>query len=70
MLEKYAEKAIGLKVYFDTQISDVHDIRPLCEVVEYAEKKNLIIMVHSSNSPVSMCELLGTLRKGDILTHA
>ena len=69
-LEKYGEKTIGIKVYFDTQISEVKDVAPLREVVEFAEKKNLIIMVHSSNSPVSMSELLGTLRKGDILTHA
>ena len=69
MLEKYEEKAVGIKVYFDTHMSDVKDIKPLCEVVEFAEKKNLIIMVHSSNSPVSMPELLGVLRKGDILTH-
>lgn len=70
MLERYGEKAVGLKVYFDTQISEVKDIKPLCEVVEFAEKKNLIIMVHSSNSPVPMQELLSVLRKGDILTHA
>ena len=70
MLGKYKEKAIGIKVYFDTQISEVKDIKPLCEVVEFAEANNLIVMVHSSNSPVSMAELLGVLRKGDILTHA
>lgn len=70
MIEKYKEKAIGIKVYFDTQLSEVNDIKPLREVVEYAEKMNLIVMVHSSNSPVPMKELLGTLRKGDILTHA
>lgn len=70
MIEKYGEKVVGIKVYFDTQISNVQDIKPLHEIVEFAEKKNLIIMVHSSNSPVSMAELLGTLRKGDILTHA
>jgi len=70
MIEKYGEKVVGIKVYFDTQISDVQDIKPLYEIVEFAEKKNFIIMVHSSNSPVSMQELLGTLRKGDILTHA
>ena len=29
-----------------------------------------MVMVHSSNSPVSMPELLSALRKGDILTHA
>ena len=70
LMEKYGKKVAGIKVYFDTQISDVQDIEPLCEVLEFAEKKNLIIMVHSSNSPVSMHTLLGTLRKGDILTHA
>ena len=69
MLGKYKEKAIGIKVCFDTQISDVQDIKPLCEIVKFAEEKNLIVMVHSSNSPVSMAELLGALRKGDILTH-
>ena len=70
MLGKYKEKAIGIKVYFDTQISEVKDIKPLCKVAEFAEANNLIVMVHSSNSPVSMAELLGVLRKGDILTHA
>ncbi len=69
-IEAFSEKVVGIKVYFDTQVSDIQDIKPLCEVVEYAEKKNLRIMVHSSNSPISMGELLGTLRKGDILTHA
>ncbi|MBQ2743757.1 MAG: amidohydrolase family protein [Oscillospiraceae bacterium] len=70
MLEKYGEKAVGIKAYFDTQVSDVKDIKPLCEAIEYAKKNKLIVMVHSSNSPVSMPELLGALRKGDILTHA
>ncbi len=70
MLKQYGEKAIGIKVYFDRQISEVTNIAPLREVVEFAEKNSLIVMVHSSNSPVSMQELLGTLRKGDILTHA
>ena len=69
-LESYGEKAVGIKVYFDTTVSDIQDIQPLCQVVEYAEKKDLRIMVHSSNSPVPMAELLGRLRKGDILTHA
>ena len=70
MLEKYGEKAVGIKVYFDTTVSDIQDIQPLCQVVEYAKKKDLRIMVHSSNSPVPMGELLEALRAGDILTHA
>lgn len=70
LLERYGEKTVGIKVYFDTSVSEVTDIKPLCEVVEFAEKRNLAVMVHSSNSPVPMSELLSVLRKGDILTHA
>ena len=69
-LEAYGEKAVGIKVYFDTTVSDIQDIQPLCQVVEYAKKKDMRIMVHSSNSPVPMGELLEALRAGDILTHA
>jgi len=70
LLERYGEKTVGIKVYFDTSVSEVTDIKPLCEAVEFAEKRNLAVMVHSSNSPVPMSELLSVLRKGDILTHA
>ena len=69
-LEDYGEKASGLKVYFDAKQPEIKDIKPLCEVVEYAEKNNLIVMVHCSNSPVPMQEIFDTLRKDDILTHA
>ena len=70
LLEKFGDKTVGIKVLFDTQVREVEDITPLCQVAKYAEQKGLPIMVHSSNSPVSMAELLGALRKGDILTHA
>ncbi len=70
MMGQYGERVAGIKVYFDTQVSDICDIQPLYEVLEFAEKKNLRIMVHSSNSPIPMKALLGALREGDILTHA
>lgn len=69
-LAQYGDKAIGLKVYFDTTISDVCDITPLREVCEFARSKGLRVMVHCSNSPTPMAEILETLSKGDILTHA
>lgn len=69
-LADYGEKAVGIKVYFDTELNAIEDITPLCQVVDYAEKHGLKVMVHSSNPPVSMAELLSVLRKGDILTHA
>lgn len=69
-LEHYKEKAIGIKVYFDTTISDVKNAEPLQEICEFAKNKNLLVMVHSSNSPVPMSEIISVLNKGDILTHA
>ena len=69
-LEHYKEKTIGIKVYFDTTISDVKDAEPLKEICEFAKNNNLLVMVHSSNSPVPMLEIVSALNKGDILTHA
>ena len=69
-LTQYGTKAIGIKVYFDASISEVSDITPLREACEFAHGKGLPVMVHCSNSPVKMSEILNTLRVGDILTHA
>ena len=69
-LSRYGEKAIGLKVYFDTTVSEVSDITPLREACELARKKNLRVMVHCSHSPTEMSNILNTLGAGDILTHS
>ena len=68
-LEKYGDKAIGLKVYFDRYVSEVYDTTPLKEICDYAKSKGLKAMVHCSNSPTSMAEIVNTLSAGDILTH-
>jgi dihydroorotase len=70
ILKKYGERAVGVKLYFDTNSPDVKDATPLREVCEYARELGLSVMVHSSNSPCSMTELVSHLSKGDILTHA
>lgn len=69
LLQEYGDKAIGIKVYFDTTISEVRDITPLKEICEYANKKGLKVMVHCSHSPTPMSEVVKTLSSGDILTH-
>lgn len=69
LLQKYGDKAIGIKVYFDTTITKVSDITPLKEICDYAKSKNLKVMVHCSNSPTSMAEIVNTLSSRDILTH-
>ena len=66
-LARYGDKAIGVKLYYDTKVSQVWDISPLREARAYAHAKGLRVMVHSSHSPVP---ILGALGAGDILTHA
>lgn len=70
ILEKYSDKVIGLKVYLDTSFTEVTDARPLAEICEYARKRNLFVTVHTANSPISMLEVVNTLSKGDIISHA
>ena len=70
LLQEFGDKAVGLKVFFDTSNTQLKDITPLKEICEYAHERGLIVMVHSSNSPVPMAELLSVLEPGDILSHA
>lgn len=69
-LEKFGDKVIGIKVYFDKTISEVSDITALKEVCEFAKIKKMKVMVHCSNSPTAMTEIVKTLSVGDVLTHA
>jgi dihydroorotase len=69
LLQKYGDKAIGIKVYFDTSLTEVSNIVPLKEICDYAQARKLKVMVHCSNSPTSMVEIVNTLSEGDILTH-
>ncbi len=70
LLDKFGERAVGVKVFFDKFVSGVTDTAPLLEICAFAQKHGLRVLVHSSNSPVSMAELLSVLNTGDILTHA
>ncbi len=68
-LKKYGDKAIGVKVYFDTTNPELLDITPLREICDYARANKLKVMVHCSHSPTSMAEVVNTLSAGDVLTH-
>ncbi len=70
VLKHYGDRAVGLKVYFDTGICEGSDASPLKEICDFAKSRNLLVMVHSSNSPVKMYDIISVLNKGDILTHA
>lgn len=69
-VNRFGDKAVGIKVYFDTDVSEVSDSTPLTQVCRFAKAHGLRVMVHCSNSPCSMSEILNILHAGDILTHA
>lgn len=69
-LAHFADRAVGIKVYFDETLFEVRDIQPLAEICTFAKASYLRVMVHCSNAPTPMPDILGTLNPGDILTHA
>ena len=69
-MDLYGERVIGVKVYFDATFPQVRTIKPLQEICAYAKERGLKVMVHCAHSPEKMSEILDTLNKGDILTHA
>ena len=70
MMMGYNNKVVGIKAYYDSQAFEVYDIQPLIKIVEFARKNKLTVMIHCSNSPVEIVEIVNVLGKGDILTHA
>lgn len=70
MLEAYGSRVVGIKVYYDTNVAETEGVAPLQEISEYARKKGLKLMVHSTRSPVSMAEIVDTLGEGEIISHA
>ena len=69
VLASLKDRAVGLKVCFDSRDCEVRDITVVAQAVEFAEKHGLKVLVHCNRSPVPMMEIVKTLRKGDILTH-
>ena len=69
-LRAYGDNAIGLKVYFDDENPQILDISPLQTICAYARERGLKVMVHCTDSPTPMAQILETLAPGDILTHA
>ncbi len=69
-LREYGNRAVGVKLYFDTTVSRVWDETPLLQAREFAARRGLPLMVHSSHSPIKMARIFDILDSGDILTHA
>ncbi len=69
LFEKYRGELISLKVRLSKDVVGNLGIAPLKETVELAEEIGVNVVVHSTDAPVTMTELVNCLRKGDVITH-
>ncbi len=69
-LSKFGEKAVGIKVYFDSSNPELINTAPLIEAATFARERGLRVMVHCTNSPSPMRKVAEALQSGDIITHA
>ena len=60
---------LGLKLRTSKEIVRELGYEPLRQTVKLADKLGLHVMIHCTNPPAEMSELLSCLRSGDVLTH-
>lgn len=69
LLSAFGDRAVGVKVFFDTANPELRSAAPLKQAVAFAQEHGLKVMIHSTGTPVSMTEIVNILRPGDILSH-
>ena len=69
LFEEYGADLLGLKLRTSAEIVGELGYEPLRQTVALGDKLGLPVMVHCTNPPGEMSELLGCLRPGDVLTH-
>lgn len=67
--QRYSGELAGLKLRTSAPIVKELGYEPLRATVALAEKLGVTVMVHCTNPPGEMSELLDILRPGDIMTH-
>lgn len=67
--EAYRDELLGLKLRTSAPIVKELGYEPLRKTVELGEKLGVSVMVHCTNPPGEMSELLDILRPGDVMTH-
>ena len=69
LFEEEGANLLGLKLRTSKEIVGTLGYEPLRQTVKLAESLGLSVMVHCTNPPGEMAELVGCLREGDIMTH-
>ncbi|MCD8121996.1 MAG: amidohydrolase family protein [Clostridiales bacterium] len=67
--ERYPGELLGLKLRTSHPIVKELGYEPLRATVRLAERLGVSVMVHCTNPPGELSELLDLLRPGDVLTH-
>lgn len=68
-LAQYPDELVGLKLRTSAPIVKELGYEPLRAAVKLAERLDTHVMVHCTDPPGTMSELLDILRPGDLLTH-
>ena len=69
LMKEHGALLLGLKLRTSQEIVKELGYKPLRETVRLAERLGVPVMVHCTNPPGEMEELLSVLRPGDVLTH-
>ncbi|MCR5346390.1 MAG: amidohydrolase family protein [Fretibacterium sp.] len=69
LFEEYGSDLLGLKLRTSAEIVKERGYEPLRQTVALGDKLGLSVMVHCTNPPGGMSELLSCLRPGDVMTH-
>lgn len=69
LFRRYGDELAGLKIWISRNIVGDLGMDPLKRAVEIAELTGVPLMVHITDPPASMEEVLSVLRPGDIVTH-
>ena len=69
-LSDYGARALGVKFYYDVAQKTLPTRDEIAETSAFCKARGLLTMVHCTDSPVPMKEIVNALSEGDILTHA
>ena len=69
LFQEEGANLLGLKLRTSAEIVGDMGYEPLRQTVNLADKLGLSVMVHCTNPPGEMDELLSYLRAGDVITH-
>ena len=69
LAEEYGKRLVGVKMFLDASNPNLKDVEPFCRICDYAHRRGLKVLVHTTGSPVPFGKIFDILAPGDICTH-